>query len=398
MRAEALSGIGISATIAMTQKARDMKAEGRDIISLSNGQPDFDTPDHIKRAAIEAIERGENKYPPVSGLPQLREAIVRKFKRENGLDYTVNQTIVSTGAKQVIANALVSTLNPGDEVVIPAPYWMSYPQLAQMCCAVPVFVPTEHAAKFKLSAEALEKAITPRTKWFVFNSPCNPSGAAYSRSELRAIADVLVRHPHVWVLTDDIYEHLIYDDMKFATLAEVEPSLHGRTLTINGVSKTYAMTGWRIGYGAGPVSLIKSMELLQGQFTSGACCIAQFAAVAALDGPQDFVDIARSSFKSRRDLVVSMLNQANGVNCPSPEGAFYVYPDISKLMGKSTPAGGILKTDSDFVMALLEAEGVSVVQGSAFGLGPNFRVSYAASTSSLEEACQRIQRFCASLR
>ena len=396
--ADALSRVKPSATIAVTQKARDLKAQGREIISLSVGEPDFDTPDNIKKAAIEAIQRGETKYTPVAGIQPLREAISKKFKRENGLDYKPSQTIVCTGGKQVLYNAFVSTLNKGDEVIIPAPYWVSYPDMVLLCGGTPVFVDTTIEKGFKLQAEDLERAITPRTKWVVLNSPSNPSGAAYTRDELKAVTDVLVRHPHVWVLTDDMYEHLTFGDFVFTTPAQIEPNLWERTLTMNGVSKAYAMTGWRIGYAGAPDNLIKAMDMVQGQQTSGACSIAQWAAVEALNGPQDFIQVSRKAFEERRDLVVSMLNQAKYLSCPMPEGAFYVYPSCKDAIGKTTPSGKVIKTDEDFVTELLEAEGVAAVHGSAFGLGPNFRISYATSNKTLEEACGKIQRFTANLR
>ncbi|MBV1707554.1 MAG: pyridoxal phosphate-dependent aminotransferase [Hyphomicrobiales bacterium] len=395
--AQALSRVKPSATIAMTQKARDLKAQGRDVISLSVGEPDFDTPDNIKQAGIDAIARGETKYPPVSGIMPLREAIAAKFRRENGLDYKPSQTIVGTGGKHILFNAFLATINPGDEVIIPAPYWVSYPEIVLLCGGTPVIVDTPMAKGFKLQAEALEKAITPRTKWIVLNSPSNPSGAAYTHAELKAVTDVLVRHPHVWVLTDDIYEHLTYGDFVFTTPAQVEPALYDRTLTMNGMSKAYAMTGWRIGYAAGPDKLIKAMDMIQGQQTSGACTIAQWASVEALNGPQDFLKPRAKAFEERRDLVVSMLGQAKHLVCPKPEGAFYVYPSCADAMGKKTPSGKILATDEDFVTALLESEGVATVQGSAFGMGPNFRVSYATSLDTLEQACRKIQNFTASL-
>ena len=396
--ADALSRVKPSATIAVTQKARELKTQGRDIISLSVGEPDFDTPDNIKKAAIDAINRGETKYTPVSGITPLREAIVKKFKRENGLDYKANQTIVCTGGKQVLYNAFVATLNKGDEVIIPAPYWVSYPDMVLLCGGEPVSVATTLAHGFKLQAADLERAITPRTKWIILNSPSNPSGAAYTRDELKAITDVLVRHPHVWILTDDMYEHLTYGDFVFTTPAQIEPNLMDRTLTMNGVSKAYAMTGWRIGYAAGPDVLMKAMDMVQGQQTSGACSISQWAAVEALNGPQDFITTSRKAFEGRRDLVVSMLNQASLIDCPTPEGAFYVYPSCAKAIGKKTESGKVIATDEDFVTALLEAEGVAAVHGTAFGLGPNFRISYATSNAILEEACGKIQRFTASLR
>ena len=395
--AAALDRVKPSATIAVSQKARELKAKGRDVIGLGAGEPDFDTPDNVKEAAIEAIRRGETKYTPVSGIPELRQAIAAKFKRENGLDYKPEQTIVGTGGKQILFNAFMATLNPGDEVIIPAPYWVSYPEMVAICGGSSVFIETKIADNFKLTPDALEAAITPKTKWFLFNSPSNPSGAAYTQAELRALADVLMRHPHVWVLTDDMYEHLVYGDFVFTTPAQVEPGLYERTLTMNGVSKAYAMTGWRIGYAGGPLALIKAMDMIQGQQTSGACSIAQWAAVEALNGPQDFVEKNKAIFQGRRDLVVGMLNQARGIECPSPEGAFYVYPSCKGLIGKKTPGGKVIETDQDFVTELLEAEGVAVVHGSAFGLGPNFRISYATSEALLEEACSRIQRFCGSL-
>lgn len=396
--ADALSRVKPSATIAVSQKARELKAKGKDVIGLGAGEPDFDTPENIKQAAIDAINRGETKYTPVAGIPELRQAIVAKYKRENGLDYKPEQVIVGTGGKQILFNAFMATLNPGDEVIVPAPYWVSYPEMVAINGGTPVFVNTNIENNFKLTPEDLEKAITPKTKWFIFNSPSNPSGAAYTEAELRALTDVLVRHPHVWILTDDMYEHLVYGDFVFTTPAQIEPSLYDRTLTMNGVSKAYAMTGWRIGYAAGPLQLIKAMDMVQGQQTSGACSIAQWAAVEALNGPQDFISTNKTIFQGRRDLVVSMLNQATGIKCPTPEGAFYVYPSCAGVIGKKTEDGKVIETDEDFVTALLEAEGVAVVHGSAFGLGPNFRISYATSEELLEEACKRIQRFCASLR
>ncbi|MGJ3262231.1 MAG: pyridoxal phosphate-dependent aminotransferase [Salinarimonas sp.] len=394
---DALSRIKPSATIVVTQKARDLRAAGRDVIGLSVGEPDFDTPDNIKKAAIAAIRRGETKYPPVSGIPALRRAIATKFARENGLSYEPSQTIVCTGGKQVIYNALLATLNPGDEVIVPRPYWVSYPEMVALCGGTPVFVDTTLERAFKLQPRDLEAAITPKTKWVLFNSPSNPSGAAYSRAEMKALTDVLMRHPHVWVLTDDMYEHLVYGDFTFVTPAQVEPGLYERTLTMNGVSKAYAMTGWRIGYAAGPEHLIKAMDFVQGQQTSGASTISQWAAVEALDGPQDHLATFRAAFETRRDLVVSMLNQTSLLECPVPEGAFYVYPSCRKAIGLKAPSGKVIETDEDFVTELLEAEGVAAVHGSAFGLGPNFRVSYATSNALLEDACGRIQRFCNAL-
>jgi aspartate aminotransferase len=395
--ADALARIKPSATIAVTQMARDLKAKGKDVISLSVGEPDFDTPQNIKDAAIAAINRGETKYTPVSGIQPLREAIAAKFKRENGLDYKPSQTIVGTGGKQVLFNAFMATINPGDEVVIPAPFWVSYPEMIALCGGTPVYVTTKMENNFKLTAAELDAAITPRTKWFMFNSPSNPSGAAYSRAELKALTDVLMKNPHVWVLTDDMYEHLVFGDFVYTTPAQVEPGLYERTLTMNGVSKAYAMTGWRIGYAAGPEKLIKAMDMIQGQQTSGACSIAQWAAVEALNGSQEFIPMSRKVFEGRRDLVVAMLNQASGLKCPKPEGAFYVYPSCAGLIGKRAPSGKLIESDEDFVMELLATEGVATVHGSSFGLGPNFRVSYATSNEKLEEACRRIQRFCASV-
>jgi aspartate aminotransferase len=396
--ANVLNRVKPSATMVITQKARDLKARGRDVISLSVGEPDFDTPENIKNAAIEAIRRGETKYPPVLGIPPLREAIAAKFRRENGLDYKASDTIVATGGKQILYNAFLVTMNPGDEVIIPAPFWVSYPEMVAINWGEPVIAPTRMEDGYKLKAEALEKAITPRTKWVVLNSPSNPSGAAYTRSELKALTEVLLKHPHVWVLTDDMYEHLTYGDFEFTTPVQIEPALKSRTLTMNGVSKAYAMTGWRIGYAAGPAELIKAMDMVQGQQTSGACTVSQWAAVEALNGPQDFIPFARKAFEERRDLVVSMLGQAKYLKCPKPEGAFYVYPSCAEAMGKTAPSGKVLQTDEDFVAELLEAEGVAAVHGSAFGMGPNLRVSYATSLGVLEEACKKIQNFTASLR
>jgi aspartate aminotransferase len=395
--AQALARVKPSATIAVTQKARDLKAQGREVVSLSVGEPDFDTPEHICLAAKAAIDRGETRYTPVLGIPELREAVAKKFQRENGLDYKSSDVIVATGGKHILFNAFLSTLNPGDEVIVPAPYWVSYPEMVAICGGTSVIVQTKMEEGFKLQPEALEAAITSKTKWLVINSPSNPSGAAYSFNDMKKVTDVLMRHPHVHVLTDDIYEHLVYGDFSFVTPAQVEPALIERTLTMNGVSKAYAMTGWRIGYAAGPSALIKAMDLLQGQQTSGACSIAQWAAVEALNGPQEHLVSFRKAFEERRDLVVSMLNQAKFLKCPTPEGAFYVFPSCAEAIGRKTPEGKKIETDTDFVTALLEAEGVAVVQGSAFGTGPNFRVSYAASALVLEQACNKIQAFCARL-
>jgi len=395
--ADALKRIKPSPTIAISGKARELKAAGRDVIGLAAGEPDFDTPDNIKEAAINAIRRGETKYTAVDGIPELKAAICRKFKRENGLDYKPSQVTVGTGGKQVLYNALMATLNPGDEVIIPAPYWVSYPDIVLLAGATPVTVETRPEDGYKLTAAALEKAITPKTKWLIFNSPSNPTGAAYSHADIKALTDVLLKHPQVWVLTDDMYEHLVYDDFVFATPAQVEPRLYERTLTMNGVSKAYCMTGWRIGYAGGPEQLIKAMGTLQSQSTTNPNTIAQWAAVEALDGPQDFIPANNKVFKERRDLVVSMLNQASGLTCPKPEGAFYVYPSCEELIGKTTLKGVKINNDEDFVTALLDEEGVACVHGAAFAMSPFFRISYATSTDALEEACRRIQRFCASL-
>ncbi|GAA3841233.1 pyridoxal phosphate-dependent aminotransferase [[Pseudomonas] carboxydohydrogena] len=394
----ALDRVKPSATIAVTDKARQLKAAGRNVIGLGAGEPDFDTPANIKLAAIKAIEAGKTKYTAVDGIPELKEAIVAKFKRENGLTYVPNQITVGTGGKQVLYNALMATINPGDEVIIPAPYWVSYPEMVALAGGEPVPVICTAAHGFKLQAADLEKAITPKTKWIILNSPSNPTGAAYTEAEMKALTDVLVKHPHVWVMTDDMYEHLVYDNFKFVTPAQVEPKLLDRTLTVNGVSKAYSMTGWRIGYAGGPTQLIKAMATIQSQSTSNPSSISQWAALEALSGPQDFIATNAELFKGRRDLVVSMLNQANGIQCPRPEGAFYVYPSCAGTMGKTTPSGKKLENDEDFVTELLESEGVAVVHGSAFGLGPAFRISYATKNSDLEEACNRIQRFCANLR
>ena len=395
---DSLNRIQPSATIAISNKAMTLKAEGRDVIGLAAGEPDFDTPDNIKAAAIKAIQAGKTKYTAVDGIPELKKAICDKFKRENGLDYKPSQVTVGTGGKQVLFNALMATVNPGDEVIVPAPYWVSYPDIVMLAGGTPVFVEGKLENGFKLQAADLEKAITPKTKWLILNSPSNPSGAAYSRAELKALTDVLLKHPHVWVLSDDMYEHLVYDDFAFTTPAQVEPKLYDRTLTMNGVSKSYCMTGWRIGYGAGPEQLIKAMAKLQSQSTSNPSSIAQWAAVEALNGPQDFIASNNKVFKERRDLVVAMLNQATGISCPTPEGAFYVYPSCSGTIGKTAPSGNVIKNDEDFVTELLAAEGVAAVHGAAFGMSPFFRISYATATEVLEDACKRIQRFCGNLR
>ena len=395
---DTLARVKPSPTIAVTNKARELAAAGKDIIGLGAGEPDFDTPGNIKAAAKRALDEGKTKYTAVDGIPELKQAICAKFRRENGLDYTPQQVTVGTGGKQVLYNALMATLNPGDEVIIPAPYWVSYPDMVLLAGGTPVPVVAGIETDFKLTAAQLEAAITPKTKWFIVNSPSNPTGAGYTRAELRALTDVLMRHPHVWVMSDDMYEHLVFDDFEFVTPAQIEPGLYDRTLTCNGVSKAYAMTGWRIGYAAGPAHLIKAMGTIQSQSTSNPCSIAQYAAVEALNGPQDFLAENKRVFQRRRDLVVSMLNQARGVTCPRPEGAFYVYPDIAGCIGKTSAGGTTITDDETFATALLEETGVAVVFGAAFGLSPNFRVSYATSDTALEEACKRIQAFCAGLR
>ncbi|MFZ5751927.1 MAG: pyridoxal phosphate-dependent aminotransferase [Pseudomonadota bacterium] len=395
---DTLARVKPSPTIAVTNKARELAAAGRDIIGLGAGEPDFDTPENIKDAARRAIDEGRTKYTAVDGIPELKAAIARKFARENGLSYTPAQITVGTGGKQVLYNALMATLNPGDEVIVPAPYWVSYPDMVMLAGGTPVPVVAGLETGFKITPAQLEAAITPRTKWLIFNSPSNPTGAAYSHAELKGLTDVLMRHPHVWVMADDMYEHLTFDGFRFATPAEVEPGLFDRTLTVNGVSKAYAMTGWRIGYAGGPAPLIKAMGTIQSQSTSNPCSIAQYAAVEALDGPQDFIEANKAVFQRRRDLVVSMLNQARGITCPRPEGAFYVYPDISGCIGRTSAGGRAITDDEAFATALLEETGVAVVFGTAFGLSPNFRVSYATSETALEEACRRIQAFCAGLR
>ncbi len=395
---KSLGRIQPSPTIAASQKARELIAAGRDVISLSVGEPDHDTPLNIKEAAIAAIRRGETKYTAVEGIPELREAIARKFKRENDLDYAPSQTFVAPGGKAVIFNAMMASLNPGDEVVIPAPYWVSYPDIVLLAGARPAFAETRIEDGFKLRPEALERAITPRTKWLILNQPCNPTGACYTRDELKALGDVLARRRHVWVLTDDMYEHLVYGGFKYHTIAQVNPFLYERTVTMNGVSKAYSMTGWRIGYCGAPEPVIKAMAKLQSQSASNASSISQWASVEALNGPQDFIPKFQKIFEERRDLVVAMLNQARGVECPKPEGAFYVYASIRNLIGKTAPSGRAISSDEDFVTELLQSEGVAAVHGAAFGLSPYFRVSYATSNALLEEACRRIQRFCANLR
>ena len=392
-----LARVKPSPTIAVTTKAGELKAAGRDVIGLGAGEPDFDTPQNIKDAAIAAIHSGKTKYTPVDGIPELKQAICDKLQRDNSLTYTPAQVSVGTGGKQILYNALMATLNPGDEVVIPAPYWVSYPDMVLLAGGEPVIAPATLEQAFKLTPEALEAAITPKTKWLIFNSPSNPTGAGYSREELKGLTDVLMRHPHVWVMTDDMYEHLAYDDFVFCTPAEVEPGLYDRTLTVNGVSKAYAMTGWRIGYAAGPEKLIAAMRKIQSQSTSNPCSVSQWAAVEALNGTQDYIPENNEKFVRRRNLVVSMLNDIDGVVCPTPEGAFYVYPSIAGMIGKTSAGGATIDTDEAFATALLEETGVAVVFGAAFGLSPNFRVSYATSDEQLKEACTRIQDFCAKL-
>ncbi len=395
--ASRLDRIKPSATLAVSTKARELKAAGRDVIGLGAGEPDFDTPTHIMDAAKAAMDRGETRYTAVAGTPELRQAICDKLKRDNDLEYTADQISVGCGGKQTIYNAMMATLDPGDEVIIPAPYWVSYPDITLLAEGTPVFVDCPADNDFKMTPQDLESAIGERTKWLILNSPSNPSGAAYNFDEMKALTDVLIRHPHVRVMSDDMYEHVTYDDFRFVTPAQVEPGLYDRTLTLNGVSKAYCMTGWRVGYAAGPVDIIKAMNKVQSQSTTHTSSISQAAAIAALNGPHDFVAEHNAIFKERRDLVVDMLNQAEGLNCATPQGAFYVYPSCAGAIGKNTPDGKLLETDSDFVTYLLEAEGIAAVPGEAFGLSPHFRVSYATSTELLKEACSRIQRACANL-
>ncbi|WP_159347640.1 pyridoxal phosphate-dependent aminotransferase [Roseomonas harenae] len=397
LTAERLNKISPSQTIAISTKAREMKAAGRDIISLSAGEPDFETPRNVKDAAIRAVEAGETRYTDVAGTKALRQAAADKFKRDNKLDYKPEEIIVSTGGKQVIFNAMVATLDKGDEVIIPAPCWVSYPDIVALADGTPVIVEAGPNQGFKITAEQLEAAITPKTKWLMLNNPCNPTGAAYTAAELKALTDVLLRHPNIWIFTDDIYEKLVYGDFKFATVVEVEPKLRDRTVTMNGCSKAFAMTGWRIGYAGAPVALTKAMDKLQSQSTSNTSSISQAAAVEALNGPQDTVEEMRQAFERRRDLVVSLLNQAPGIHCNTPEGAFYVFPSVIGCLGKTTAAGKKLNTDEDFVLALLDEEGVATVHGSAFLFPGYMRISYAASDEQLKEACTRIQRFCQGL-
>ena len=396
--ARRLAAVKPSPTIAVTTKAGELKAKGLDVIGLGAGEPDFDTPDHIKAAGKAAIDRGETKYTPTNGTPALRKAIVDKFKRENGLSYATDQVTIGVGGKQVIFNAVLATVEDGDEVVIPTPYWVSYSDIVLMFAGTPVFVACGENSRFKLSPEALEAAITPKTKWLILNSPNNPTGAAYTEKELRGIADVLLRHPHVWVMTDDIYEHLTYDGFTFSTICQVETKLIDRTLTINGVSKAFAMTGWRLGYACGPLALVKAMNMVQSQSASHPSSITQAAAVVGLNEPLDFIKPRNQAYKQRRDMVVKMLNEARGITCQTPEGAFYVYPSCAGVIGKTTPKGRRLETDTDFVEALLDEVLVAAVQGAAFGLSPYFRISYATSDKALKEACTRIQKFCAELK
>ncbi len=395
--ADRMSAIKPSPTMAVTAKAAELKAQGVNVIGLGAGEPDFDTPDHIKAAGKKAIDEGKTKYTPTNGIPELRKAVAGKFKRENDLEYDPGQVHIGVGGKQVLFNAILATVNPGDEVLIPAPYWVSYPDMVLIAGGTPVFIACTEADHFKLTAEKLEAAITDKTKWLILNSPSNPTGAAYTAADLQAVADVLLKHPQVWVMTDDMYEHLVYDDFEFKTIAQVEPRLFDRTLTINGVSKAFAMTGWRMGYAAGPMDLIKAMNNIQSQSASHTSSITQYASLEALNGPLDFLAERNAVYKERRDLVVEMLNQAEGINCLTPEGAFYVYPSIAGCIGKTSKGGRKIETDSDFVTALLEEEAVAAVQGEAFGLSPHFRISYATSTDALKEACTRIQKFCAEL-
>ena len=396
--ADRLSAVKPSATIAVTQKARDLKAAGRDVIGLGAGESDFDTPAHIIEAAKKALDDGFTRYTSPNGIPELLEAISAKFKRDNNLDYTPSQIHVSCGGKPVIFNAFMATVNPGDEVIVPAPYWVSYPDITAMFGGVPVIIDCPAANGFKVTPEQLDDAITPKTKWVLLNSPSNPSGAAYTEDDLRSLAKILLKHPHVWVFTDDIYEHLVYDDFTFRTIAEIEPALWDRTVTMNGMSKAYCMTGWRVGFAGGPDEVIKAMTKVQSQSISHTAAVSQVAAVAALNGPHDFIAEHNKVFRDRRDLVVSMLNQSQGISCPTPEGAFYVYPSCNGLIGKTTEDGKAILSDEDFVTALLDSEGIAAVHGEAFGLSPHFRISYATATDLLEDACTRIQRFCASLR
>ena len=395
--ASRLNRIQPSPTIAMSIKARELKAEGKDIIELAAGEPDFPTPSHIIEAAEEAMSRGETKYTDPDGTPALKQAVCDKFKRDNNLEYVTSQVTIGTGGKQVLYNALMATLNEGDEVIIPAPYWVSYPDMVLLAEGTPKIVECPLDKNFILQPEDLDRAITPKTKWIILNSPSNPTGSGYTWDDMKKITDVLIRHPNIWVMTDDMYEHLVYDAFKFCTPTEVEPELYSRTLTVNGMSKAFCMTGWRIGYAAGPENLITAIRKIQSQSTSNPSSISQAASVAALNGPMDFLAKNNEVFKQRRDLVCSMLNQASGITCPTPDGAFYVYPSCAGLIGKKTPDGKVLKSDEDVVSYFLETEGIAAVHGAAFGLSPHFRISYATSTEALEDACQRIQRACTAL-
>ena len=392
--ADRLDRISPSQTMAVHAKSRALKAAGHDVISLSAGEPDFDTPQHIKDAAIRAMQAGETKYTDVAGMPSLRDAVAAKFKRDSGIDYKREEVMVSNGAKQIIFNAMMATCMKGDEVIIPSPCWVSYPDIVSVADGTPVLVPCEQNQGFKIRPDALEAAITDKTRWFMLNNPCNPTGAAYSAEELRPICDVLMRHPNVWIFTDDIYEKLAYDGFKPATILEVEPRLKDRTLTVNGVSKAYAMTGWRIGFVGGPVQLIKAMDKLQSQSASSSSSISQFAALEALNGPQDFIEVMRASYEERRNVVVSMLNAAPGILCSNPEGAFYVFPSVHGCIGKTSRGGTKIVDDEAFVTALLEEEMVAAVHGAAFCYPGHFRISYATSLQELREAMTRIQHFC----
>lgn len=395
--AKNLSRIKQSPTMAVTALARELRAAGEDVIGLGAGEPDFDTPEHVKEAAITAMRNGETKYTAVDGTVELKEAVRAKFMRDNDLDYKPEQINVGVGGKHVMYNAFVATLNPGDEVIIPTPYWVSYPDMVLLAGGEPVPVATSSDSGFRLAAEDLERAITPKTKWLILNSPSNPSGTAYDKNELKSLTEVLLQHPHVWLLSDDIYEKVVYNNFVFTTPAQVEPSLYERTLTVNGVSKAYAMTGWRIGFAGGPTELIGAMAKVQSQSTSNPTSISQAAAVAALNGDQTFIQPRNAAFKKRRDMVVSMLNQADGITCRTPEGAFYVYPSCAGAIGKKSPDGNKMETDEDFARYLLKSVGVAVVFGEAFGLGPHFRISYATSDELLHQACQRIQNACRAL-
>ncbi len=396
--ASRIASIGVSTILQIGARANAMKRDGLPVIILGAGEPDFDTPDNVKEAAKAAIDRGETKYTALDGTPELKKAIAGKFKRENGIDYALDEITVATGAKQILFNAFMASINPGDEVIIPTPYWTSYSDIVEICGGVPVLIPCDAAAGFRLKADQLEKAITPKTRWLLLNSPSNPSGAAYSQADYLPLIEVLLRHPHVWLMVDDMYEHIVYDGFRFTTPVAIEPSLKSRTLTVNGVSKAYAMTGWRIGYAGGPKALIKAMAVIQSQATSCPCSVSQAAAVAALNGPQDFLEGRKASFQRRRDLVVSRLNAIEGLECLVPEGAFYTFSGCAGILGTTTPSGRSIETDADFCAYLLDEAHVAVVPGSAFGLSPYFRISYATSEADLVEALDRIERACADLR